>query len=726
MKFYFCQVCGTRITEHDIEANKARDKKLKGVYCDQCAVGVSTMESLPMSEGEAREVLGKTDAKPPAKRQSGQRLTPASSATRGNRSGRLKPRPDEVSKGGGMMPYIAGAAILLIVALVAILMSSANKPSDSKRVKKHRKVAAGPSVPEGESERSKRDDDSPAKATSAADSPERNPTPEQNEPRDGKTVAPDGKQAADDREGALVEAKREEEARKRAEALKKEEQERRDRLAEAARLKEEEEQKAKVAAKTDYELWIRFRSGFDEVLAAIGRLSLDDAETARGKLAAQEGLGAWAEATAAMKGVIEVGRSRMAARKEALARLVGVTRRFQKKDGRYVRGKVERAEENEIVVQTLFKIGNDLRKGRKVKLSLDDMTDAERARVLARWKPEKPNEWVWVAARTLAGRRLPECSAHLAKCGEHPLRKPMERRVAELEDEIREANARKLWEAIQRQRKLSSGVAAARNLLKDLQTFKKEYGRTRFAASPECAGVLKELSRNLTWMVAGLSPAVAAQLKGELKSCDPNTGKIMVHYDLRRKDHIPELAVDPALAKYTDITPQGVLVRFPSWGSLRLPLRAFRCKGLKFSYRYKCDGINPNRYIGASFGLRRMYRDADYDRERPTIWAMVRGGEAKFGYPVYRAGGMRKTLHRKPFTTSLAGEHTFAFECDGRRYVMRLDGNVIAEYEDGQENQNSGVAVLGGFGASCVVTEMTVEGHLDPAWVQKASKPKQE
>ena len=57
MKFYFCEGCGKRITDMDIGAGEGKDKKLKGVYCKTCAVGVMTMENLPMSDEQAQAVL---------------------------------------------------------------------------------------------------------------------------------------------------------------------------------------------------------------------------------------------------------------------------------------------------------------------------------------------------------------------------------------------------------------------------------------------------------------------------------------------------------------------------------------------------------------------------------------------------------------------------------------------------------------------------------------------
>lgn len=43
-RFYFCETCNKRITDQQILDGLGRDKKLKGVYCRDCAEGVTTME----------------------------------------------------------------------------------------------------------------------------------------------------------------------------------------------------------------------------------------------------------------------------------------------------------------------------------------------------------------------------------------------------------------------------------------------------------------------------------------------------------------------------------------------------------------------------------------------------------------------------------------------------------------------------------------------------------
>jgi hypothetical protein len=44
IKFWFCETCGKRISDSDIQCGAGKDKKLKGVYCNDCSLGVTTTE----------------------------------------------------------------------------------------------------------------------------------------------------------------------------------------------------------------------------------------------------------------------------------------------------------------------------------------------------------------------------------------------------------------------------------------------------------------------------------------------------------------------------------------------------------------------------------------------------------------------------------------------------------------------------------------------------------
>ncbi|MCZ7647303.1 MAG: DUF1080 domain-containing protein [Planctomycetota bacterium] len=106
MKFYFCETCGKRLTENDVAGGQARDKKLRGVFCSDCAQGVMTMESLPLSDAQAQALLEQPGAKPATRRSSGAQTLPSSGQHR------VPPSSGQhrVQTESGMQARVAGGA----------------------------------------------------------------------------------------------------------------------------------------------------------------------------------------------------------------------------------------------------------------------------------------------------------------------------------------------------------------------------------------------------------------------------------------------------------------------------------------------------------------------------------------------------------------------------------------------------------------------------------------
>lgn len=91
MKFYFCEKCGKRVSDRELEAGAAKDKKVKGIFCLECAVGVTTRAFEPITPEEERAVErdinppderpGAATAKKPARRTTGNLPVPRSEFT---------------------------------------------------------------------------------------------------------------------------------------------------------------------------------------------------------------------------------------------------------------------------------------------------------------------------------------------------------------------------------------------------------------------------------------------------------------------------------------------------------------------------------------------------------------------------------------------------------------------------------------------------------------------
>src|SRR5437016_4948334 len=114
MDFYFCETCGKRLTSVDLEQGSARNKKLKGVYCQQCSVGVTTVEFEAIKHGAPEPPASEA---PPKSQQA---------------SGRI---PDRVSKKaanpatpGILWPVVGGSGIV-IVGLLAVAGSRSSSES---------------------------------------------------------------------------------------------------------------------------------------------------------------------------------------------------------------------------------------------------------------------------------------------------------------------------------------------------------------------------------------------------------------------------------------------------------------------------------------------------------------------------------------------------------------------------------------------------------------------
>lgn len=138
MKFWFCETCGKRLTDQDLDEGNARDKKLKGVYCSQCSAGVLTMENLPLTKQQALELLKqqaqspeKKDATPPAsdQRTSHPKVTPVSppAASHAHISAHSQ-KSQRTANAGSSNLWIAASAGLVLLLIPILLLGGDRRP----------------------------------------------------------------------------------------------------------------------------------------------------------------------------------------------------------------------------------------------------------------------------------------------------------------------------------------------------------------------------------------------------------------------------------------------------------------------------------------------------------------------------------------------------------------------------------------------------------------------
>ncbi|GMV79637.1 MAG: hypothetical protein AMXMBFR7_08210 [Planctomycetota bacterium] len=122
MEFYFCEKCGKRVTAVDVAQGQAKNKKLRGVFCTECAEGVLTLETMALTDDAARAILDKnpTPSKPSAA------VGVASSKAIRPAKARAAPAKPERSKAGVFAA--AGAGLLAVVLLLAFAFGRSSEP----------------------------------------------------------------------------------------------------------------------------------------------------------------------------------------------------------------------------------------------------------------------------------------------------------------------------------------------------------------------------------------------------------------------------------------------------------------------------------------------------------------------------------------------------------------------------------------------------------------------
>ncbi|MBE7462201.1 MAG: hypothetical protein HS116_01795 [Planctomycetes bacterium] len=123
MEFYFCEKCGKRVTAVDVAQGQAKNKKLRGVFCTECAEGVLTLETMALTDDAARAILDKspTPSKPSA--------TVGASSSKAIRPAKARATPAKPERSKASVFAAAGAGLLVFVLLLALVFGRSSTPA---------------------------------------------------------------------------------------------------------------------------------------------------------------------------------------------------------------------------------------------------------------------------------------------------------------------------------------------------------------------------------------------------------------------------------------------------------------------------------------------------------------------------------------------------------------------------------------------------------------------
>jgi hypothetical protein len=716
MKFYFCETCGKRLTEHDIDDGVARNKKLKGVFCRECAVGVTTMESLPVSDNEALELLEHKEKQRP-RRTTGQapvrmRGQGHPAATRSAGSRRLPAR--EPSKAS--LWLASGAGLLMIVGLVAWAfgMRSTGDSEDARRrtgkAAKRRGAQTSRVKLKGV----------PGDKTPST---ETGPVAGGNESVHGRV--PEEASIAPLREGDRPAPAAPEVAPKSV-ATPATEEERKKGLRDDADSRPATGSKQESTAPAEP---VKLKppaipsNCFDGLLNLVGQRKW---AAARALLSGEEGL--TEETRGVLKGALDFLAEEDERYLQALKAQLSRTIHVPTARGR-IRGRLTDVGASGLRLRRLFTINGEERQGGPMEIPFSEVKASYRTRLAPPRAPKAESEWVGRILESWSAGRCHEALGTLGKIASRPIHDTLKRELTARDLKRREAAAREAWDEMMAAWEGRPKAEQAKKLRERLKTFVSTHASAPYFERLAGKARVADFDKKLDFVAAGLDARLANAFHGRVASYDPGTSRIHLVYDFSSKDQLKDLNAKDGMStsrwggKVRWLKEGGIWIETVRHGGFPLYLTWFRAADLEVKLSYRWRQWDPKDRTGdRRLGVQFM----EYDEKKKamgahlitlmtcskgTWWGRFDGGYLKY---------IRAPHHHVKRTFPEEGVLTIRHH-EGKWDALLNDAPLIST-----ERKVAGRIVVSFGGSSCkghIMRNLEIEGYLHPDVIRDALTP---
>lgn len=721
MKFYFCQTCGRRVTDADIAEGAARDKALKGVFCVSCAEGISTMNSLPVSNEEARSLLKKEEdaAETRGPRSQARRRESSGSPNVGRprrKSQKLSGDSGTFSKGGH--PIVAAGALVVMLAVGALLLFSRKSSSRP------------PSRAPGRS--AKASTEAPADPADRVRTPSRDHEPSSPGESDGmvegpvaasKGTASRGPEREPDQAAVKVDARAKPNGEGKlarsaalAPATEKQKQESKEPIPAKKPIPADEASPTKPVPQKKPERV--FSSVFVKRVLAL--LRVGDWKAAETALA-QPPARSFPELNEALAGLLANRQKREKALVSAFEKQIGrdITVRTIKgtKTGRLVgmEGKVLRIEKP-------FKINGEIKGSTTEKVALVALSAAAREALVPSDPPASQKEWVGEFLWRVASKNFLPARKALGHLSDHPLEKPLAGFVAKEETAERKRLAQAAWEALVARAGAKLSKKKAEKLLTELDAFAKDHGKTRFASNKAHRTSWKKVREAVWQRTLGLDPRVIKLFHGRVVDYDADRMKLTVEYDFsvpaQKQDFDgSRWGLDQSAGGWEHRFLKGrILLMAKGRGADLLRMRRFQSSDLRVVlhlHYQRTSKEDPG--VGAGLILVGLKGPGSRGKANPVSFVIGVNRHVPMGWHGVPGGRGMKPGFRGP-----PRECVWEIVSQTPRYVAKCDGKVVAEIACKGKNDHTGFSINAGWDVLVHITRLRVEGRLDPVWLRNA------
>jgi hypothetical protein len=664
VKFYFCEKCGTRLTDQDIAAGAARDKKLRGVYCTDCANGVLTIETLAITDLEARRIVPQGEKTAEKTRPSDSPRTPVTHAHSKRKQQSLP----------GASLYV-GAAIACGMVLLAVLAATRSSPAISPK----KELASNHTLPRTNGPDSSapalelprtvnkespvREPNRPA-VDPALESSAASPTPSTTPPlvsspiKDTPAPEPDVPAPVSPTPAAPKPADVAVPDTVPAPVLN----------AVQSESAEDElfEQYFALLQKGELEKALQLCNANTSVTPPI-RNSLGSAISIL--IAERDG------------------------REQAAREHVGKTLDLVTKTDR-VRGELADVNSQGLRVKKSI-VADGVSVGFvTVLIKWEDLDAAANADIIRKKRAPEQAPFIALLESMIAG-QMESSDAALANCTSHPSARIVTRFFEKFRREKREAQAASAWSSIQSRAAKATTQDAARALDKDLRTFNTTYADTRFiAASTESIATLRaEVDR----LALGLDPRLLKAFRGKILSFEPKSQVLSVQYDFADANQLDDFQ-DPSKSASGRKAANGVTVSHYSKYDCHLWLPQFSSDDLLMKFTVQ-------------------------DLKKQSVVVRLSGeNEARV---LFRLTSSTVTIEKglvvleqidlKQPVSFDSGN--FEVRCKNNNITIKADGKLLLDQAMPCSNIKDGIGIAGGASTEFTIKQINVTGKLSSKWL---------
>ncbi len=736
-RFYFCETCGKRITDKQILEGLGRDKKLKGIYCKTCAVGVTTMEFEALPAGDVPKIVRKSGENvvlvtPDSllKSKSVQSVSRAAiSPVKRSESRPSKPGVRLASQ-NGIKPValaVAGAGILVVLGI--FLLNSQSRPRSNPNP--DRPVASStegvklpdmplPVAPEAPKEIARPPTLPVATKTEAIQESPPKPDPESQATVDYdnmiKRVGSMDKGDSADRLACVdsfLKAHGDSKLAPSAQTL-------RDGINAVQQFNQTHAVLPAISSQPIHDLKqpaaeIPIAKAADSVLATqrllqqtLALLSLPDLPSAIRSVDQNPDVSG--DTRNALKAALELLRKRDMAWREALSKNVGHKIRLETRAG-IVEGTLLAGEGDSLSIDKPLIFDGAVKGSATVSVAIADILPDSREAIAPLPAPATIDEWMGQALSYMAKQDFEKAQTALARCDGHALQGALRNMATERNDEKREKDAASAWGVIETRAQTATTLVQAKNLMNDVNAFDKQFGKTKWSKNPRQLERVAALNDELKRIQAGADPAMARAFRGKLEVFEPRVLKFQLHYDFKKDaSQLEDWSAKPFAgneSSYVHADENGL---------------SFRAGG-RFAKYFKCPFVNSG-----DFSLAFTYKKLA--GSRILVWFQGDGSKGKSAAMTLVIG--TKAIYLSNPTDSVSRENLDTGEviarsavgcppsgkmemgCQGDRYYFMVDGKVLLEHKSAKPNDHTGIVWGSGWDTSIAVQDVVFTGRASP------------